>query len=86
MLPNHRGIVLFLTSSLLAWVCSLAEDAVDTCYSIGFDKNTLLCSDCDSLNEFGLGNLQGGCDSCCIHDKVNEVTKKHHFARLEVCG
>jgi len=86
MLPNNRGLVLFLTSSLLAWVSSLAEDAVDTCYNAGFDKNSLLCSNCDNLHEFGLDSLRSGCESCCVQDKVNEVTKKHHFARLEVCG
>jgi len=86
MLPDYKGIGAFVLASLCMVVLSAAEDLVGKCHSLGFDKNALLCSSCDSLNEYELGSLKNECTGCCVQDKVNEVTKKHHFARLEVCG
>jgi len=83
-----------LLSSLVLAVLDSASTAlaVDldsaSCFQLGFNSAKLLCSACDDLKQFGLGNLSEDCGKCCTRDagsaKLENV--KYERAVLEVCG
>jgi len=84
--PDSKGLGLLLLSCLVYLESCAAELTIGVCRDLGFDKNTLLCSSCDSLAEKNLSDLSTDCQACCIQDNVNAQVVKHPRATLEVCG
>jgi len=57
------------------------------CSELGFNTPNLMCSDCDTLSRFSLGELKKDCSRCCTADgKKLDETVKYSKAILEVCG
>jgi len=60
---------------------------LEECLSLGFNTPNLMCSDCDTLSRFQLGDLKKNCSQCCTEDgKKLDATVKYSKAILEVCG
>jgi len=57
------------------------------CSELGFNTPNLMCSDCETLGRFSLGDLKRDCGRCCTEDgkKLDEAVK-YSKAILEVCG
>ena len=54
---------------------------------LGFNPPNLMCSDCDTLSRFQLGELKRNCSQCCTEDGNKlDVSVKYTKAILEVCG
>ena len=55
---------------------------------LGFNSPNLMCSDCDTLSRFQLGELKRNCSQCCTEDGKSglDVSVKYTKAILEVCG
>jgi len=81
---------LLVTQLLLAvdWVKSSSQMEADQCFSLGFNSAKLLCSSCDDLRQFDLGEVAGECRGCCNDDggSANLENTKYEKAILEVCG
>ncbi|KAF4519560.1 hypothetical protein B566_EDAN004764 [Ephemera danica] len=78
---THKFIFfLFLTAK-----CAFAEFSAEDCSALGFSKANLLCSSCDTLQDFGLEDLRDHCRQCCHRDESLDFVKRYHSARLEVC-
>jgi len=60
---------------------------LEECLSLGFNTPNLMCSDCDTLNRFQLGELKKNCSLCCTEDGNKlDAAVKYGKAILEVCG
>uniref|UniRef100_A0A8C2L5E8 Selenoprotein F n=2 Tax=Cyprinus carpio TaxID=7962 RepID=A0A8C2L5E8_CYPCA len=62
-----------------------AELSSEACREMGFSSN-LLCSSCDLLGQFSLGQLDLPCRQCCQMEAQLESRKLYPGAILEVCG
>uniref|UniRef100_A0A8C2D8G1 Selenoprotein F n=2 Tax=Cyprinus carpio TaxID=7962 RepID=A0A8C2D8G1_CYPCA len=62
-----------------------AELSSEACREMGFSSN-LLCSSCDLLGQFSLGQLDLPCRQCCQEEAQLESRKLYPGAILEVCG
>ncbi|KAK2901069.1 hypothetical protein QQF64_014836 [Cirrhinus molitorella] len=62
-----------------------AELSSEACREMGFSSN-LLCSSCDLLGQFSLGQLDLPCRQCCQVEAQLESRKLYPGAILEVCG
>lgn len=74
--------LLSLIQTLSAYGADLSSEA---CRELGFSSN-LLCSSCDLLGEFSLGQIQPVCRQCCQQEAQMESRKLYPGAILEVCG
>ncbi|CAF0933871.1 unnamed protein product [Adineta steineri] len=78
-------------SQFLACIVIAASDSLspNQCSDIGFASNNLMCSSCNDLKQFKLGELEGSCRQCCTHDDADqdegEGKTKYHRAVLQVC-
>jgi len=76
--------LLTLISNVVGEVSNLG---LDECLSLGFNTPNLMCSDCDTLSRFQLGELKKSCGQCCTEDgKKLDAAVKYSKAILEVCG
>uniref|UniRef100_A0A671LKJ2 Selenoprotein F n=2 Tax=Sinocyclocheilus TaxID=75365 RepID=A0A671LKJ2_9TELE len=62
-----------------------AELSSEACREMGFSSN-LLCSSCDLLGQFSLGQLDLPCRQCCQEEAQLESRMLYPGAILEVCG
>ncbi|XP_075229941.1 selenoprotein F [Lycorma delicatula] len=76
-------IISLITCSLIVVVRS--DFTAEDCWSLGLNKANLLCSSCDLLKKFDLGDLRDHCTECCHHDEAAPTIKRYAKARLEVC-
>jgi len=64
-----------------------ASLGLEECLSLGFNTPNLMCSDCDTLSRFQLGELKKNCSQCCTEDGNKlDAEVKYSKAILEVCG
>jgi len=75
--------LLTLISNVVGEVSNLG---LDECLSLGFNTPNLMCSDCDTLSRFQLGELKKNCSQCCTEDGKLDAAVKYSKAILEVCG
>jgi len=85
-------LALLVTQVVLVmdWVVVQGEDMMDTaqCLDRGFNSAKLLCSSCEDLKQFDLGQVAGDCTKCCTSDGGSAALEntKYEKAILEVCG
>jgi len=82
---------LFLSLSIVYLMINFvrSELSAEECTGLGFNRNNLLCSSCDILDQYNLRLLTENCKHCCQSDGEGEEgakVKKYPKARLEVCG
>jgi len=71
---------------LLVYLCESSVDFVSECTLKGFTDN-LLCSTCEKMDGFNLGQIKLDCLECCHKDQEDNNGKtKYPFAELVVCG
>ena len=77
-------LALLVTQVVLVmdWVVVQGEDMMDTaqCLERGFNSAKLLCSSCEDLKQFDLGQVAGDGGSAAL------TNTKYEKAILEVCG
>uniref|UniRef100_A0A673FY79 Selenoprotein F n=1 Tax=Sinocyclocheilus rhinocerous TaxID=307959 RepID=A0A673FY79_9TELE len=73
-----------LISSTACFMCKMLKIFL-ACREVGFSSN-LLCSSCDLLGQFSLGQLDLPCRQCCQEEAQLESRKLYPGAILEVCG
>lgn len=73
----------FITQVISSVMCELTSEQ---CYSLGFNKANLLCSQCSELDDFNLQQLKPNCSRCCTADSGTSEARQYPRARLEVCG
>jgi len=65
----------------------ISKLGLEECLDLGFNPPNLMCSDCDTLSRFQLGELKRNCSQCCTEDGNKlDVSVKYSKAILEVCG
>ncbi|CAF3345359.1 unnamed protein product [Rotaria socialis] len=85
-------IFLAFLSHFLASVVIATSDSLSSsqCSSLGYASNNLMCSSCNDLQQFKLGDLESSCRQCCVHDENDqnepEGKAKYHRAVLQVCS
>lgn len=42
--------------------------SANQCSNIGFASNNLMCSSCNDLKQFKLGEIEDSCRQCCTND------------------
>jgi len=83
---------LFLSLSVVYLMINFvrSELSAEECSGLGFNRNNLLCSSCDMLEQYNLRILTDNCAHCCQSDgnggEEGAKVKKYPKARLEVCG
>ncbi|CAM4950581.1 unnamed protein product [Rotaria socialis] len=83
-------IFLAFLSHFLASVVIATSDSLSSsqCSSLGYASNNLMCSSCNDLQQFKLGDLESSCRQCCVHDENDqnepEGKAKYHRAVLQV--
>jgi len=81
------GLLLATLESATSALAAELDSA--SCLQLGFNSAKLLCSACDDLKQFGLGQLlHDDCGKCCTRDAGSARLEnvKYERAILEVCG
>ncbi|CAF2371820.1 unnamed protein product [Rotaria sp. Silwood2] len=66
-----------------------ASDSVSSnqCSNLGYAPKNLMCSSCNDLKQFKLGELEDSCRQCCVNDESEqneaEGKPKYHRAVLQ---
>lgn len=77
---------------LLACIVIVTSESLpsDQCHSLGYASNNLMCSSCNDLKQFKLGDMEDSCRQCCTNEDTDqreaEAKNKYHRAVLEVCS
>ena len=84
---NLLSLLLTNVVFVVDWVTSTDLNAGE-CLSLGFNSAKLLCSSCDHLKQFSLGDVVGECRGGCNDDGGSATLEnvKYERAVLEVCG
>jgi len=84
---NLASLLLTNLVFVLDWVTS-TDISAGECLALGFNSAKLLCSSCDNLKQFELGEVVQECKGCCNDDGGSATLEnvKYERAVLEVCG
>ncbi|UJR15779.1 hypothetical protein I4U23_002713 [Adineta vaga] len=75
----------FLSQFFACLVIAASESlSANQCFDLGFASNNLMCSSCNDLGQFKLGDLENSCRQCCTNDQEEgEGKAKYHRAVLQ---
>ncbi|CAF0848432.1 unnamed protein product [Rotaria sp. Silwood1] len=66
------------------------SSSLNQCSKLGYASSHLMCSSCNDLKQFKLGELEDSCRQCCVNDDHEqneaEAKAKYHRAVLQVCS
>uniref|UniRef100_A0A4W5RQ58 Selenoprotein F n=1 Tax=Hucho hucho TaxID=62062 RepID=A0A4W5RQ58_9TELE len=75
--------ILWLLSLIQTLSACGADLSSEACRELGFSSN-LLCSSCDLLGEFSLGQIQPVCRQCCQQEAQMESRKVRRLTAFRV--
>ena len=83
MVPKEvAGLLTLIILALLKGLVSGMDE--ETCQSMGFFPDKLMCSTCEEMLKFDLEKVREVCIQCCQEDEERQ-TVKYTKAILEVC-